>query len=40
MNIVSIESNLPKIKKHPELICGNDEIIIKLIIDNTGKTTA
>ena len=30
MKIVSIEANLPKIKEHSELICGNDEIIVKL----------
>jgi len=30
MKIVSIESNLPVLKNHPELICGNKEIIVKL----------
>ncbi len=30
MKIVSIESNLPILKNHPELICGEKEIIVKL----------
>ena len=30
MKIVSIESNLPILKNHPEPICGDEEIIVKL----------
>jgi len=30
MKIVSIESNVPVLKNHPEPICGNKEIIVKL----------
>ena len=30
MKIVSIEANLPILKNHPDLICGNEEIIVRL----------